>query len=168
VTTPATEQPRLRRQARIFVFLAGAAGSLAVLSVFVQVVTVAAPLWKGGPIEATLVKTLSELLLSAPALFYVAGLIRARRVFRRIGAGEIFVQANSDGLTTVGATLLIGALWAMIVAGLEPTVSLDPIVRDVAAGASQLALAALGLALLMIGRVMSAAVRLKTESDEFV
>jgi len=155
VNTPTAGEPRLRRQARIFVFLAGAAGSLAVLSVFVQVVSVAAPLWKGGPIEATLVKTLSELLLSAPALCYVAGLIRARRVFRRIGAGEIFVQANSDGLTTV-------------VAGLEPTVTLDPIVRDVAEAASQLALAALGLALLMIGRVMSAAVRLKSESDEFV
>jgi len=45
---------------------------------------------------------------------------------------------------------------------------LSPVARDIAEGAAQLALAALGLALIMIGRVMSAAVKLKAETDAFV
>jgi hypothetical protein len=132
---------------------------------------VAAPLWHGGPIEATLVNSLKELMLAAPALFYVAGLIRSRRVFGRIGQGDVFTPANTEGLIGVGAALLAGAVWAMLVAGLEPTMpadALSPVAHQIAEGASQLALAALGLALLMIGRVMREAVRLKTETDGFV
>jgi hypothetical protein len=132
---------------------------------------VAAPLWRGGPIASTLLDTLKELALTAPALFFVAGLVRSRRVFGRIGQGDIFTRANSEGLIGVGAALLAGAVWAMAVAGLEPTIranALGPVAHDIAEGATQLALAALGLALLMIGRVMREAVHLKTESDRFV
>ncbi len=131
----------------------------------------AAPLWHGGPIEATLVTVLKELILTAPALFYVAGLIRSRRVFARIGEGDVFTRANTEGLVGVGAALLAGAVWAMLAAGLEPTMpadALSPLAHDIAEGAVQLALAALGLAVLMIGRVMREAVRLKTETDGFV
>jgi hypothetical protein len=132
---------------------------------------VAAPLWRGGPITATLVNTLKELILTAPALFYVVGLIRSRRVFGRIGQGDVFTRANSEGLIGVGSALLAGAVWAMLAAGLEPTVRADalgPIAHEIAEAATQLALAALGLALFMIGRVMREAVRLKAETDGFV
>ena len=164
-------QGRLRRQARVFGALAAGAASLSVLSAFTQVVTVAAPLWRGGPVDQTLLDTLKELVLMGPVFCYVAGLARSRGVFRRIGRGEIFIRANSDGLIRVGGWLLAGALWAMTAAGLEPTIHagiLSPVARDIAEGAAQLALAALGLALLMIGRVMRAAVQLKAETDGFV
>jgi hypothetical protein len=164
-------EPRLGRQARFFGILASWAAGLAVLSVATQVLGVAAPLWHGGPIAATLENTLKELALTAPALFYVAGLVRSRRVFGRMGRGEIFVRENCDGLIAVGGSLLLGAFWAMIVAGLEPAIHsalLGPIAHDIAEGATQLALCALGLALLMLGRIMRTAVRLKTETDGFV
>jgi Protein of unknown function (DUF2975) len=166
-----TPDPRLRRQARFFGILARWAAGLAVLAVVTQVLGVAAPLWHGGPVAETLENTLKELALTAPALFYAAGLVRSRRVFGRIGRGEIFVPENCDGLVAVGGSLLLGALWAMIVAGLEPAMHsglLGPLAHDIAEAAIQLALAALGLALLMLGRIMRSAVRLKTEADAFV
>jgi hypothetical protein len=162
---------RLRRQARLYGVLALWAGSLSVLSAFTQVVSVAAPLWRGGPVGQTLLDTLKELVLVGPVFCYVAGLVRSRCVFRRIGRGDVFIRANSDGLVRVGGWLLAGALWAMAAAGLEPTIHaglLNPVARDIAEGAAQLALAALGLALLMIGRVIGAAVQLKAETDGFV
>jgi Protein of unknown function (DUF2975) len=164
-------QQRLQRQARLFRIFATWAACLSVLAVLTQIASVAAPLWRGGPIFPTLLDTLKQLVLTAPALFYVAGLIRGRRVFDRIGSGEVFVRENSEGLVGVGAALLAGSVWALLAAGLEPTIhsnGLGPVARDIADGASQLALAALGLALLMIGRVMRAAVRLKAETDGFV
>jgi len=166
-----TPDRRLRQRARVFGILAFWAATLSVLSVFTQVVSVAAPLWRGGPFAATLLDTLKVLALTAPALFFVAGLVRSRRVFGRIGQGDIFTRANSEGLIGVGAALLAGAVWAMAAAGLEPTIhanTLGPVAHDIAEGATQLALAALGLALLMIGRIMREAVRLKTETDGFV
>lgn len=162
---------RLQRRARLFGILAFWAASLSVLSVVTQVASVAAPLWHGGPVATTLLDALKELVLTAPALFYVAGLVRSRRVFGRIGRGEIFTPANSEGLIGVGAALVAGAVWAMLAAGLEPTIHADvlgPVAHDIAEGATQLALAALGLALLLIGRVMRQAVRLKAEADGFV
>jgi hypothetical protein len=170
VTTPNVDG-RLRRRTHLFGILVAWAASLSVLSVVVQVMSVAAPLWRGGPITATLLNTLKELILTAPALFYVAGLIRSRRVFRRIGQGDLFTRANSEGLIGVGAALLAGSVWAMLVAGLEPSIHADvlgPIAHDIAQAATQLALAALGLALFMIGRVMREAVRLKADADGFV
>jgi hypothetical protein len=169
--TTQTPEPRLSRQARFFGICAGWAAGLSVLAVLTQVIAVAAPLWHGGPVAETLGNTLRELALTAPALFYVAGLVRARRVFGRIGRGEIFVRPNCEGLIAVGAALILGAVWAMIVAGLEPTIHselLGPIAHDIAEAATQLALLALGLALLILGRVMRTAVRLKTETDGFV
>jgi hypothetical protein len=163
---------RLRRHARLFGIFAFFAAFLSLASVFTEVSSVAAPLWRGGALaHETWINTLKALVLDVPALFYVAGLIRSRRVFRRVGRGDIFTRENSDGLAHVGSALLGGALWAMAAAGLEPVVQsqqLGQTIHDIAAGASQAALAAVGLALLMIGRVMREATRLKAESDGFV
>ena len=119
----------------------------------------------------TLINLGKQLLLSAPVLFYVVGLGRAHRIFRRIGRGELFEKANADGFVSIGWCLLSGALWAIAVAGLEPVAVeqiINHVLHDIGAAAAELALAALGLALIMIGRVMNAAVILKTENDEFV
>lgn len=163
---------RLRRHARLFGVFAFFAAFLSLASVFTEISSVAAPLWRGGaPVHETWINTLKALVLDVPALFYVAGLVRSRRVFRRVGRGDIFTRENSDGLAHVGSALLGGALWAMAAAGLEPVVQsqqLGQTIHDIAAGASQTALAAVGLALLMIGRVMREATRLKAETDGFV
>jgi len=168
---PVRQQPKFRRQVSLFGSFAAAAVIISLICVTAELVSAAAPLWKGGPIADTILKVAKQAVLSAPALFYVVGLSRARRVFGRIGRGEVFVRANSEGLTAIGWSLLMGALWAIAVAGLEPAApdqSIDYILRAISYSAADLALAALGLALIMIGRVMNAAATLKAENDGFV
>jgi len=134
----------------------------------------AAPLWNGGVVTETLLKIATQAILSAPALIYVTGLERARRVFRRIGDGDIFTRDNSQSLVAVGATLLVGALWPIAVAGLAPldqlhhSTNINHELSDIGFAAADIALAALGLTLIMIGRVTSAATDLKSENDRFV
>jgi hypothetical protein len=168
---PQRQQTKLGRQARLFGFLAVAAVTISLISVAAQLVSTAAPLWRGGPIGDTILRVAKQTVLSAPALFYVVGLWRARLVFRRIGRGEIFIRPNSLGLIAIGWSLLTGALWAIAVSGLAPVApdqSVDQLLRSTEFGASDLALAALGLALIMIGRVMNTAATLKAENDGFV
>ena len=103
---------KLKREARIFAVWATLAVAVTLTGVGTQIVTAAAPLWKGGRTEETLFKIAAQAILSAPALFYVSGLAHARHVFRRIGGGDLFSHKNSRGLVTIGRSLLIGAVWA--------------------------------------------------------
>jgi hypothetical protein len=169
-------QPKSRpttfgRQSHLFGLLAATAVTISLIAVMAQLVLVAAPLWKDGPIVDTIIGMGKQLFLSAPALFYVVGLGRARRVFRRIGRGELFEKANAEGLVSIGWFLLVGALWAIAAAGLEPVVAeqtISYVLHAIGAAAAELALAALGLAIIMIGKVMNAAASIKAENDEFV
>jgi hypothetical protein len=168
---PTTPQNRLRRQTRLFGGLALAAVGISVLVVASQIVFAASPLWKGGPVDEALINTGKQVVLSVPTLLYIAALYFARRVFHRIGDGEIFAPANGRGLLAMGRCLLIGGLWAMVAEGLVPYAADQPIaqtMREVARTASDPVLAALGLALILIGGVMSKAARLKAAHDEIV
>ena len=158
---------KLKREARIFNIWAALAVAVTMIGVGTQIVTAAAPLWKGGGAPETLLKVAVQAILSAPAMFYVIALARARHVFRRIGGGDLFLQENSRGLAGMGRFLLIGAVWAMAAQGLAPYNPQDQL-SPIGLGAADLALAALGVALIMIGRVMSAAIELKAENDSFV
>ncbi len=167
--SPDKTPSRLQRHARIFRALAALAAAISLIAVVSQLLVAAAPLWKGGPVGVTSLNVVTQLALSMPIICYVVGLIRARSVFTRIGRGELFARENGKGLRAVGIALLIGALWAMAAAGLDDSYAHDVFglhaTRDAAA---QIALAALGLALIMIGRVMAAAAALKTDNDRFV
>ena len=166
-----SEQARFKRQARWFRVLSTFAMGLALVCVGTQIVVAAAPLWKGGDARQALFDVSLQLVLAVPSLFYVAGLQRARQVFSRIGSGELLTLRNSQGLTGVGMCVLAGGLWSSLVSdGQAPpahgpmAVWLDPtslVARD-------LTLAALGLGIVMIGRLLAAAARLKTESDSFL
>ena len=159
---------RLQRGSRIFRSLAQLGVAVTLITVAAQLLVAAAPLWKGGPVAATGLKVLEQLVLCVPALCYVISLMRAQQVFARIGRGDLFVLANSSGLRSVGIALSIGAVWAMCAAGLND-MQHDPYgLHSSAEDAAQIALAALGLALMMIGRVMGEAIALKTENDGFV
>ena len=161
------KQMKLKRQARVFNVWATLAVAVTLIGVGTQIVTAAAPLWKGGGVSETLLKVAVQAILSAPAVFYVSGLAGARHVFRRIGGGDLFSHENSRGMVTIGRFLLIGAVWAMAAQGLAPYNPEDEL-TPIGLGAADLALAALGMALMMIGRVMSAAIDLKAENDSFV
>jgi hypothetical protein len=168
---PENPQARLRRQCRMFGGLAAAVVAISLAGVAAQIVYVAAPLWKGGPVHEALIDVGKQLVLSVPALLYVASLYYAGRVFRRIGGGEYFAQANGAGLLAMGKCLLIGGLWAMAAEGLVPYSDNQPLaltLQEVGRAASDPFLAALGLALLLLGKVMTKAARLKAQNDEFV
>ena len=168
---PSTLQTRLRRQSRIFGALVSVAVVISLLAVASQIAFVAAPLWKGGAVQPTIIDIGRQIVLSVPPLLYVACLYCARRVFRRIGSGELFARANGEGLRAMGWCLLVGALWAMAAEGLVPYSAQQPLaqtMREVGRSSSDPFLATLGLALVMIGSVMITAARLKTENDQFV
>jgi hypothetical protein len=136
-----------------------------------QIAMAAAPLWKGGHVAEALMSTGRQFVLSVPALLYVAALYYARRVFLRIADGEIFVRTNGEGLRAVGRCLLIGGLWAVCAEGLVPYSPDQPLamtMSEVARSSSNVVLAALGLALTLIGRLMTTAAVLKAQNDEFV
>ena len=166
-----SKQVLLRRQSRLFRVLSSVAVAITLAAVLSQVAMTAAPLWKGGPVEQALLNTARELVLSVPALLYVAALYCARRVFVRIAAGEIFVRANGEGLRAMGRCLLVGGLWAILAEGLVPYSPDQPLaltMSEVARQSSDVVLAALGLALTLIGKLMLDAAALKSQIDEFV
>ena len=166
-----SEEAKLKREARIFGGLATIAVGLTLVCIGSEIVVAASPLWKGGDAHKALINIGLQAVLAAPALFYVAGLRRARQVFRRIGSGELLTLQNSKGLSGVGWCLAAGAVWSLTISeGLEPaqTSQLAVYLDQAAIGARDLTLAALGLGLIMIGRVLAAAVRLKAENDSFV
>ena len=168
---PDIPQTRLRRQCRTFGAVAAVVVGISLLGVMGQMVLVAAPLWKGGPVPEALINTGKQIVLSVPALLYVASLYYAGRVFRRIGAGEVFARANGEGLLAMGRCLLIGGAWAMIAEGLVPYAADQPLaltLREVGRASTDPFLTALGLALILLGRVMTQAARLKARHDEFV
>ena len=172
------DQAKLRREASMFRIMATLAIGLTVICVFSQLAVAAAPLWKGGDQRQALINTGIQLVLAAPALFYIAGLRRARQVIRRVGDGDPLTPQNSQGLGGVGMCLLAGALWSLLISdGLSPAqggqVAADLAKAGVDLGqiggaARDVSLAALGLAVVMIGRVWAAAARLKAENDSFV
>lgn len=168
---PTSGQAALQRQSLRFRGLSSVSIAITLIAVFAQLAIAAAPLWKGGPVQQALLDTGRQLLLSVPGLMYVAALYYARRVFLRVADGEIFAPSNGDGLRAMGRCLLIGGLWALIVQGLVPYSPSQPLaltMSEVAHSSSDVVLAALGLALLMIGRLMTTAAALKAENDRFV
>jgi Protein of unknown function (DUF2975) len=168
---PSPKQEPLQSQSRRFRGLSSMAVAITLLAVVVQIAIAAAPLWKGGPVAQALLETGRQFLLSLPALLYVAALYYARRVFLRVADGEVFAPSNGEGLRAMGRCLLIGGVCAMIVQGLVPYSSSQPLaltMSEVARSSSDVVLAALGLALIMIGRLMIMAAALKAENDRFV
>ncbi len=168
---PTSKQATLRRQSRMLHILATFAVAITLAAVVSQVAMVAAPLWKGGPVALALISTGRQIVLSVPALLYVAALYYARRVFMRVAGGEIFVRTNGEGLRAMGRCLLIGGLWAILAEGLVPYSPDQPLaltMSEVARQSSDVVLAALGLALTLIGRLMTNAAALKSQIDEFV
>ncbi len=170
--TDASDQAKFKRHARWFRVMSTFAIALALICAGTQVVVAAAPLWKGGDARQALFNVSLELVLAVPSLFYVVGLHRARQVFNRIGAGELLTLNNAKGLTGVGMCVLAGGLWSSLVSdGQAPPPSHDQIavwLDPTSLVARDLTLAALGLGIVMIGRLLAAAARLQAESDSFL
>jgi len=118
-----------------------------------------------------------------PSLFYLWALVAIRRTFLDIGAGALFGPAVARGLRRVGWALLIGGTVNLIVIRVIQNSYLP---RGFSTGETHLfrglnfdpayvMLILIGLALLLLGRLLKAAAdhsaraeRLEAELDEFV
>ena len=161
---------RIQRSARRFRRFAYLAAVLALICVGSELLLALSPLWKGGDRTAALWSGLAQADLAVPVLCFVSGLSRARRLFLRIEAGEVFGADNSRDFARIGWWVVGGAAWSMTIGGLAPpqTGALAQELAGIGLAARDLALLALGFALVAIGQVMAEARRLKIENDSFL
>ena len=160
----------LQRSARRFRRLAYVAAALAILCVISELLLALAPLWHGGDRDAALKSGLDQAVLAVPVVLLVWGLGLARRLFRRIEAGEVFEPENSRDFARVGWAVVAAATWSMTISGMVPpqTGALAAQLAGIGAGARDLAMLALGFAVVAIGQVVAEATRLKVDNDSFL
>ena len=104
-----------------------------------------------------------------PTFIYIGGVESARKVFRRIGEGELFSEANSKGLADIGGALLYGALAAMvIVPWLQSWIGGDYGFGGVRIEGETLVITVIGGAILILGRMLGRARSLQTELDSII
>ena len=161
---------RIQRRARWTRRIAYAAAVFAMLCVGSELLTALAPIWRGGDVSQVRFNVLVQVMIAGPAVFFVLGLLRARRLFRRIEAGESFSDDNSRDFVRIGWWVIGGAVWSLTIGEAAPaqTTALARQLAGIGEGARDLALLALGLALLVIGQLMAQAARLKTDNDSFL
>ncbi len=165
--SPATRLQRSARRFRRFAYLAAA---LAMLCVVSELLLALSPIWHGGEVAAALWSGLGQLDLAVPVLCFVWGLVRARRLFRRIEAGDLFGATDSRDFARIGWAVAGGAVWSLTLGGMAPTPA-GPVAQQLAGiglGARDLALLALGFALVAIGQVVAQGRRLKVDNDSFL
>ena len=167
---PAPPLTRLQRGARRFRRVAYLAASLAIVCVVAQLLFALSPLWRGGDRTTALWNGLGQADLSVPVLCFVWGLLRAQRLFQRVEAGEVFGPENSRDFARIGWAVAGGAIWSLTLGGMAPlpTGSLAVQLAGIGLGARDLALLALGMALIAIGQVVAEGRRLKVDNDSFL
>jgi hypothetical protein len=168
----ATPSPasRVQRSARRFRTFAYFAAMLAILCVVSEVLLALSPIWHGGQAAPALWAGLGQLDLAVPVLCFVGGLKRARRLFLRIETGEVFGEGDSRDFAWIGWAVVAGAAWSLTLGGLVPPQT-GPTAEKLAGlgvAARDLALLALGFALVAIGHVVAQGRRLKIDNDSFL
>jgi hypothetical protein len=104
-----------------------------------------------------------------PTFIYIGGVESARKMFHRIGEGELFSEANSKSLADIGGALLYGALAAMvIVPWIQAWIGGEYGFGGVRIEAETLVITVIGGALLVLGRMLVRAGRLQSELDEII
>ena len=161
---------RLQRSSRRFRRFAYLAAALAILCVGSELLLALAPIWHGGDAAAALWNGLGQLDLAVPVFCFVWALMRARRLFLRIEAGEVFGEANSGDFAWIGWAVVAGAAWSLTFGGLvrPQTEAVAEQLAGLGVAARDLALLALGSALVAIAQVVTQARRLKVDNDSFL
>lgn len=104
-----------------------------------------------------------------PTIIYIGGVESARKMFHRVGEGELFSEANSKSLADIGGALLFGALAAMVfVPWIQSWIGGDYGFGGVRIEGETLVITVIGGAILVLGRMMSGARRLQAELDQIV
>ncbi len=163
----ATRLQRSARRSRRFAYLAAA---LAILCVLSEVVLALSPIWHGGDAAAALWNGLGQLDLAVPVFCFVWALVRARRLFLSIEAGEVFGEDNSRDFAWIGWAVVAGATWSLTFGGLvtPQTGAVAEQLAGLGVAARDLALLAVGFALVTIAQLVNQARRLKADNDSFL
>lgn len=104
-----------------------------------------------------------------PTLIYLGGVWSARRMFARIGEGELFSDANSRSLADIGSSLMWGAVAAMtVVPQVLAWIDGERGLGGVRIEQEALVLAVIGGGIVLVGRMLAEATRLQSELDEIV
>jgi len=166
-SSPATPLQRSARRFRRFAYFAA---FLAILCIGSQVVLALSPLWHGGDAVAAFEAGLGQVVLAVPVILFVWGLARGRRLFRRVEAGDVFGPENSRDFARIGWAVVGGAAWSLTIGGMvtPPTGAAAEQLAGIGQGARDLALLALGFALVAIAQVVAEARRLKVDNDSFL
>ena len=160
---------RIQRSARRFRRFAYFAAALAMLCVVSEALLALSPLWHGGDASAALSNGFGQAVLAVPVLCFVWGLARARRLFLRIEVGDAFGPENSRDFARIGWAVVGGAAWSLTISGLvtPQTGAVAEQLAGIGVAARDLALLALGFALVAIAQVVAEARRLKVDNDSF-
>jgi len=104
-----------------------------------------------------------------PTMIYIGGVESARKMFHRIGEGELFSEANSKSLSDIGGALGFGALAAMIIVPwIQSWIGGEYGFGGIRIEGETLVIVVIGGALLVLGRMMSRARRLQSELDSII
>jgi len=123
--------------------------------------------WMGLRLAAEPV--LRRLVEFLPVLIYLGGLAAAARIFHRVADGELFSNANSNGLAEVGSSLLWGAAAsAVIVPWIQSWIDGEYGFSGLHLETETWVIAVIGGAILMLGRMMAQAGRLQSELDQII
>lgn len=172
-----THDSDLASQARAFEAIAWLALALLALNLLrlVGIVSLGFALADGiaaGDIASArpeLERFLRSLVEILPTLIYLGGVWSARKMFARIGRGELFSDANSRSLSDVGSSLMWGALTAMVlVPQILAWIDGERGIGGVRIEQETLVLAIIGAGLALLGRMMVHATRLQSELSEII
>lgn len=160
----------MRRSAKRFRIFSYFAAALAMLCVASELLLALSPIWHGGDATAALRAGLGQADLAVPVLCFVAAIWRARQLFLRIEGGEVFGPEDSRDFIWIGRAVTAGAVWSLTLGEMAqaPAGKLGEQLAGLGVGARDLALLALGLALVAIGQLAAAARRLKVDNDSFL
>ena len=162
---------RLRRQSRWFSRLTLLLlTATALLVVVPTAISIANSESRGEPVSIVLA---SAILVWGPALFYLYGLAAVRSAFAEFAAGGVFGPALASACTRAGAAIAAGATMsavgvpnlrrALIAAGIIPGEgrTIGPVLHF---DAAYLAVGLVGLALVLLGRLLARAFEIQSEA----
>lgn len=169
--TDLTKQARLFEAAAVLALVLLALNVLRLIGVVPLAFAVAEAVPAGDP--AVALPALRDFLAAAvgllPTFIYIGGVDSARKMFHRIGEGELFSEANSKGLADIGGALLYGAVAQMVVVPwLRSWIDGEYGFSGVHIEGETLVITIIGGAILVLGRMMVRARRLQSELDQFI
>jgi hypothetical protein len=107
-----------------------------------------------------------DLLFAVPALLQLAALWSVRQSLSDVAAGALFTPALSRLLRQVGLLILLAALCTLVLAPWLHALAAERFPRLIEFDVANLVMAALGLTLMFLARLLARAVDLQRELDD--